>query len=147
GVQSRTGARWRLLRVACPQSGRAPSWANWSNTMSFKYSVIRFSPRPGRGEALNVGVIVIDSALQTGKVRLVEDRTRLRAVGERETVNSVFEFLQDWKDAIEAHETDENRIAISSQWLSENAEMSNNLLQFSDPAPVVADEIESALSL
>jgi DUF3037 family protein len=114
--------------------------------MTYQYSIIRFSPRPGRGEALNVGLVVIDPVEQIGRVELVDDRQRLRLITDRPLVDATFEYLADWKRKVEGENAPFSSYG-AEEWLLRQADSTNNLLDFSTPAPILAREIDDAVSV
>jgi Protein of unknown function (DUF3037) len=132
--------------VSRAQSGGTIARSYPSYAMTYQYSIIRFSPRPGRGEALNVGLVVIDPVDQLGRVELVDDRHRLRLISDRGLVDATFQYLADWKRTVEGQDAPFSAYGGSEEWLLHQANSTNNLLEFSTPAPILAREIDDAVS-
>lgn len=113
--------------------------------MTLQYSVIRFSPRPDRGELLNVGVVVVDPERQDARVSLVEDRHRFRVISNPGLVQSTFDYLSDWKTLVE---DGEGAISMmpADEWLRQRSDASHNLIELSAPAPILVADLDEAVS-
>lgn len=105
--------------------------------MKYTYSKLRFVPDPASGEFVNVGVIVGSDSDGKCILHLSESRRRAFHLAPRKIVNDFWSYLQKFK-------TDVERSTFSTMMLDEMRDEARNLLQFSDPAPMVAEGIEAA---
>lgn len=118
--------------------------------MSFQFSLIRFVPDPARGEFVNIGAIAGSDDAGEWELRLVSNLSRAKALDDRGVLSRAFAYAAALEDNIAAHdrlpETD-GAEPISSEFLRRRAAEMHNIVQFSPPAPVVADSAEAALDL
>jgi hypothetical protein len=119
--------------------------------MKYTYSVVRFVPDPVRGEYINVGIIAGSDESSEWQVRTVENLRRARGIDARGILPLVWTFvdgigrqLDAYADAVEG--TQPRHDEISERWLGHLWEDSNNVVQLSEPAPIMAESIESALN-
>ena len=118
--------------------------------MSFQFSLIRFVPDPARGEFVNIGAIAGSDDAGEWELRLVSNLSRAKALDDRGVLSRAFAYAAALEDNIAAldrlPETD-GAEPISSEFLRRRAAEMHNIVQFSPPAPVVADSAEAALDL
>ena len=120
--------------------------------MRYVYSTIRFVPNPARGEFVNVGMIVGSEDSAEWKLRLIDNMKRARALDEREVLPALWSSVDDLERQIDAFEDAvESSLPsapeLSEAWLGGLWERSQNIIQFSRPAPIVAEHAEHAIEL
>ena len=120
--------------------------------MRYTYSVIRFVPDPVRGEFVNVGVLAGSDESSEWELRTVENLKRARAVDDKGLLGLVWSFVNDigrkadrYAEAVQTSFFDETDDGLSEEWLRRLSEESRNIVQFSNPAAVVAEDINEAL--
>ena len=117
--------------------------------MRYVYSVVRFVPDALRGESVNVGIVVGSDDTSEWELRVVDNARRARALDDRRLLPAVFNFiddlgrrLDDYSDAMQGSERPEE--SISEEWLHGISERSQNVVQLSFPAPIIAEGINDA---
>jgi hypothetical protein len=118
--------------------------------MSFGFSLIRFVPDPARGEFVNIGAVAGSDAAGEWELRLVSNLSRAKALDERGVLPQAFAYaaaLEDHIAALDQLPETAGAEPISSEFLRRRAAEMQNIVQFSPPAPVVADSAEGALEL
>jgi Protein of unknown function (DUF3037) len=122
--------------------------------MRFLYSVVRFVPDPARGEFVNVGTILGSEETGDWDVRQVENLRRARVLDDRGALPAVSEFLaqagrviDDWTAADDEALDVPGLIEPSENWLLEMADHHRNVIQITQPALIVADDLEQAAGL
>ncbi|HTF32591.1 MAG TPA: DUF3037 domain-containing protein [Myxococcota bacterium] len=118
--------------------------------MRYVYSVLRFVPDPGRGEFVNIGVIVGSDESSEWELRLVDNPRRARQLDERGILPKVWDFVNEvgqrldyFTDAIEARSKFPEE--ISEKWLEALWQQSENVVQLSRPAPISEESLERAM--
>lgn len=105
------------------------------------YSVIRFVPSPVRGEFVNMGTIVTDMESRT-IVRWASSDYRARLLTKsRTTLDTMSSYAKRFEQAVASQQF------VSKEWLIEQYEMRNNLIQLSPPAPIAPMPIKEASDL
>jgi hypothetical protein len=115
--------------------------------MRLRYSVIRFAPRPARGEFLNVGFLIVDQDAPLAKVELALNGQRLRAVADKQLIVTATDYLEGWKAKLESPDAAATSSGFSDQWLEALSDAARNVFEFSRPAPVAVDSIKEACDL
>jgi len=119
--------------------------------MSYRYSLLRFVPDPGRGEFVNIGAIAGDDDAQDWALRLLSNYRRARSIDDdREALPIAIRFaasLESHIDALEQLPSIRPVEPISVGLLQKLAREMANVVQISEPAPVVASSAEAALDL
>lgn len=116
--------------------------------MSFLFSLIRFVPDPARGEFVNIGAVAGSDEAREWELRLVSNLSRAKALDERGVLSKAFAYaagLEDHIAALDLLPETGGPEPISSEMLRRCATEMQNIVQFSPPAPVVADSAEAAL--
>lgn len=117
--------------------------------MSYRFSVIRFVPDPARGEFVNIGAIAGDETAQDWDLRFISNFRRARALDSRGALPAAIAFATGLGDQIQLDE--QLQLAgpepASNETLTRLAEESQNIVQFTPPAPVQATSSEQALDL
>ncbi len=116
--------------------------------MTLIYSLLRFVPDPARAESINVGLLVGNE--QSGDCRLLLDagsRRRAHVLSDRGTVDEVWSYVHDLRLGLEQRRGQWRDFRFSGDWLRKSWEGGSNLLQFSPPAPVMARDIDDALTV
>jgi hypothetical protein len=116
--------------------------------MAYKFTLIRFVPDPARGEFVNIGAIAGDEDANDWGVRWISNYTRANALDSAGLLPAAKAFTA----VLDERVADLERPRLDSEpptvaWLASLAEEMNNVVQLSDPAPVVADSAEAALDL
>ena len=116
----------------------------------YRYSVVRFVPSPTRAEQVNLGMIVGSDATAEWVIDIADQKRRATSlddagiwpniVGELERLKSRFSS-DDEVDDVSHLEAD-----ISEEWLSQIAAESKNVIQFSPPQLVLAENAEAAMA-
>jgi hypothetical protein len=116
--------------------------------MSFQFSLIRFVPDPARGEFVNIGAVAGSDEAREWELRLVSNLSRAKALDDRGVLSKAFAYaagLEDHIAALDFLPETGGPEPISSELLRRRATEMHNIVQFSPPAPVVADSAEAAL--
>lgn len=117
--------------------------------MSYQFSIIRFVPDPARGEFVSLGAIVGDETAQDWDVRLISNYRRAKALDSRGALPAALSFiaaLDEWVSNDDQLQL-EGPEAPSIAKLSRLANESGNIVQFTPPAPLVAESSDDALDL
>ncbi len=116
--------------------------------MRYVYSVIRFVPDTVRGEFINVGLICGSEESSEWDIRTITNQRRARQLDDRGFLPRVWDFIDDIGRKVDKNNENLQRglfeHEISAKWLEDLSTISNNLLQFTPPAIVVAESIEEA---
>ncbi len=117
--------------------------------MRYTYSVVRFVPDPVRGEFVNVGVIVGSDESSEWQLRTIENTKRARGIDAKGLLPVVWTFvdyigrqLDAYTEAVDAAQ--ERTPAISEDWLRRLSIESRNVVQLSQPTPIIADDVNDA---
>lgn len=105
------------------------------------YSILRVVPDPVRGEFVNTGIIVTDMESRT-IIRWANSECRARLLTKnRAILNAITSYIKDFEQMVSSQQF------VSKEWLREQHEMRNNLIQLSFPAPIAPMSIEAASDL
>ena len=121
--------------------------------MRYVYSLIRYCPRPGNGEYVNVGAIVGSDETADWEIRNVSNPARARQLGQHgPSLAAVFgamaQFGQDLEDhRLAADFSLPDTTGISESWLWEQHHRCQNVLQFSEPFPLKAESAQEGLDM
>ncbi len=122
--------------------------------MRYMYNVIRFVPDPIRGEFVNVGLLAGSDESSEWDIRTVESLRRARSLDEKGLLPLVWHFVDDigrkvdrYTEAIQTNlfEVDDER--LTEEWLTQLSEEARNVVQFSTPSVIVADDIDEAVNV
>lgn len=116
--------------------------------MSYTFSLIRFVPDPARGEFVNIGAMAGDDDAGDWAVRWIGNYTRAKALDEHGFLPAAKAFTASLDDRV--GDPDSPTLDLErplAGWLKSLADEMNNVIQVTEPAPVVADSAESALDL
>lgn len=114
--------------------------------MAHFFSVIRFVPDPAKGEFVNIGAIAGNDETGEWELRLVSSPKRAKALDDRGVLPQATAFAIELQDNIEAlDELAPNVEPMSTEFLARCSSEMQNIVQLTQPAPVVADSAESAL--
>lgn len=118
--------------------------------MRFVYSLVRFVPDPARGEFVNVGAIVGSEESSEWQVRQVENPVRARTLDQSSSLDTVWTFfdrvgssIDEYEDAID--QLFDPSVELSEAWLERLHSDHRNLVQLSQPTPMVAASADEAL--
>ena len=117
--------------------------------MGYRFSLIRFVPDPGRGEFVNIGAIVGDEDSDDWDLRFLSNFRRAKALDARGALPAAIAFATKLDERVDS----DGQLEISGsgpmtiEELQTLAAESQNIVQFTAPAPVVADTSEQALDL
>jgi hypothetical protein len=120
--------------------------------MRYAYSVVRFVPDPARGEFVNVGAVVGSEESSEWAVRQVENPLRASRLDEHGSLSAVWAFIDRVGREIDAYEeiveggtTQNVRLLPSEDWLRSLYDRHSNIVQLSEPLPLLADSLDEAL--
>jgi hypothetical protein len=117
--------------------------------MAYVYSIVRFVPDPARGEAVNLGAIAGSDEAGDWELRTISNFSRARAIDDEGALGSALSFIEDIEDRIAALDElpgfagESMSAAVLNRW----SEEMNNVIQFSEPLPVLAGSASDALVL
>jgi DUF3037 family protein len=107
--------------------------------MRYVYSTLRFVPDPARGECVNVGILIGSELSEDKKLHLISNRRRATAIDAPGVFKNFWSYVEGFRNTFEREE------GFSEAWLTEVWDSSNNIMQFSRPAPVDAISADEAL--
>jgi Protein of unknown function (DUF3037) len=118
--------------------------------MRFVYSVVRFVPDPARGEFVNVGAIVGSEESSEWQLRQIDNPVRARAIDDHRALEAVWSFLDRVGRDIDEYETATERllfdgVELSEAWLERLFVDHRNVVQLSQPTPMIAASADEAL--
>jgi hypothetical protein len=113
--------------------------------MRFVFSVMRFVPDPARGEFINIGAVVGSDVTGEWDLRTAGNLKRARKLDDDNSLASVFGAIDALGKTIDRSEDDDDPTAASEQWLTRLWQESNNVIQFSEPAPISAPSLAAAM--
>jgi hypothetical protein len=118
--------------------------------MRFVYSVVRFVPDPARGEFVNIGAIVGSEESSEWQLRQIDNPVRARAIDDRRVLDVVWSFLDRVDRDIDEYETATERllfdgVELSEAWLERLFVDHRNVVQLSQPTPMIASSADEAL--
>ena len=118
--------------------------------MRYSYSLVRFVPDPVRGEFVNVGAIVGSDESSEWAVQQVDNPLRARHLDDRGTLPAAWAFIDHVGREIDAFERmvltgDESDVELSEDWLHRLHTQHSNIVQVSEPLPIIANSIEEAV--
>lgn len=118
--------------------------------MRYSYSLVRFVPDPIRGEFINVGAIVGSDESSEWAVQQVENPLRARHLDDRGTLPAAWAFIDKVGREIDAFERmvltgEGSDVQLSEDWLYRLHGQHKNIVQVSEPLPIIANSIEEAV--
>lgn len=107
-------------------------------------------PDPIRGEFVNVGAIVGSDESSEWAVQQVDNPLRARHLDDRGTLPAAWAFIDHVGRDIDAFERmvltgQESKVELSEDWLHRLHTQHNNIVQVSEPLPIMAESIEEAI--
>ena len=121
--------------------------------MRYVYSVIRFVPDTVRGEFINVGILVGSDKSSEWDIRTLGSLKRARTLDEKGLLPLVWTFIDDigrqldrYNEAIQLGLFGSDEGQISEEWLTQICQQSRNVVQFSNPAIIDADDVNAAIN-
>lgn len=112
------------------------------------YSVIRFVPNPASGEFVNIGAIVGNDELREWEVRSVSNHRRAKGLDQHGVMAKVFDRVSELEALCEAVEfVGDTQHAMSEEILAGLYAEWQNIVQLSEPAPIVAQTATDALEV
>jgi hypothetical protein len=115
--------------------------------VAYFYSTVRFVPDPARGEFINLGAIVGDDESRDWALRQISNLKRANAIDSGGALPAALEFIGRLEETLPVEDAQRSRDRISVEQLTRLSAEMNNIIQFSSPAPIVADTAEAALDL
>ena len=120
--------------------------------MRYVYSVVRFVPDPARGESVNLAVLAGSDDSSEWELRWVDSRKRARALDDRGVlpgaIAGVERLAREIDDYSEAIDNDlAPSVELSEGWLRSLSTHSLNTIQFSAPLPLLAADLNDAISM
>jgi hypothetical protein len=116
--------------------------------MTYHFSLMRFVPDPARGEFINLGALAGDDENRDWEFRIISNLQRARAIDDRGALTSALGFASEVEAKVEAVDRlpllgEHMTATLLERWAREM----RNVVQFSWPAPIVADTADDALDL
>jgi Protein of unknown function (DUF3037) len=113
----------------------------------YVYSLVRCVPEPRTGEFVNVGAVVGQPGTDDWAVRRVSSDRRALRLGTADQVGVAHAFLSQIEETIERSESLDPVLGgeLQEAWLATLARDHRNVVQLTSPAPIVAEDAESAL--
>ncbi len=115
------------------------------------YSVLRFVPNVASGEFVNIGAVAGCDVLSDWAVRTVSSHTRAKKLDDRHLLAKVFEHIgtiEDLCGSSDGTDTDDGDAAVilmNETMLQKVRSDWQNMVQLSEPTPIVADSADGAL--
>jgi len=118
--------------------------------LRYVYSLIRFVPDPARGEFVNVGAIVGSEISSEWQVRQIQNPVRARSIDEQGSLTAVWSFINHVGATIDDFEAAtqslfEPKVEVTEEWLWRLHADHQNVVQISEPTPMLAESADSAL--
>lgn len=118
----------------------------------FIYSTLRFVPDPARGEFVNIGFIVGSDDTKEWQLRLVDNMRRARYMDDARVLPQALVILNDIGRKLDRFTESINWLipveyTINEEWLASYFEQSQNVIQLSQPTPIVASDIDGAMQI
>jgi hypothetical protein len=117
--------------------------------MRYLYSILKFVPDPARGETVNLGALAGSDETGDWELRTISNFSRARAIDDEGALGSALTFVEDIEDRIGALQRlpgfsgEQISVAVVERWAQEM----NNVVQFSEPLPLLADSAAEALDV
>ena len=114
----------------------------------YKYSIVRFVPSPTRGEQVNLGLIVGCDATSEWTMEIVGQKSRVKKLDDAGIWPQIAAELERLQLRFPTDD-DAPSVAgasISEEWLAQMAAQSMNVIQYSTPQLVLAEDVESAVT-
>lgn len=117
--------------------------------MKYYYSVVRYVPDSFRGEFVNVAVIVGNPDSCEWRIRRVGNTSRARGLGVSTSLTAVWKYLDDVEEAVadltdDVSEANPEAPQLDRAWMEAEHRRLRNLVQLSEPAAVIADDVDEA---
>lgn len=116
----------------------------------YRYSVVRFVPSPARGEQVNPGMIVGSDATAEWVIDIADQKRRATSLDDAGIWPNVAGELERLKSRFPGDDDDDDlagvKTEINEDWLAQIAAESKNVIQFSPPQLVTAENAESAMA-
>lgn len=106
------------------------------------YALIRCVPNTATGEFINIGAIALNPHTGDWAIRRVTDDSHARKLADSRALDVAFGFITDLAATLRT--TPE---PASEEWLARLHHDHRNIVQLSQPAPIVADSTADALDV
>ena len=117
----------------------------------YKYSIIRFSPSPTRGERVNLGLLIGSDIAGDWAFEVVAQRSRANLIDDEEVFPAVAAEIESLQAVVQRYGVDSFRFSEetmpSEAWHRELFETHQSLLQFTETMPVIASSASEAIGL
>lgn len=116
----------------------------------YKYSIVRFVPSPTRGEQVNLGVIVGCDATSEWTMEIVSKKSRAAKLDDARVLPMVSAELERLQLRFPSDDDDDDDDAVRQEstinegWLSMIAAQSQNVIQYSAPQVMLAEDVNAA---
>ncbi|AQZ60226.1 unnamed protein product [[Actinomadura] parvosata subsp. kistnae] len=113
------------------------------------YSIVRCLPDPRTGEFVNIGAIAGDPTTGDWSLRQLSNLQRVRRFVDRPILETATGCLLKLYDEIERHQAallEDTGEPLGEDWLERLHRDHRNIVQFSAPAPVIANDAQEALA-
>lgn len=114
----------------------------------YEYSLIRCHPTPSTGECLNLGAIVGNVTSGEWALRLLRDQRRVARFAGSAALSACLAVVAELNETLAYNEDALENGAdstLNSEWLVNLVADHNNLIRFSAPSAVMAENFEEAL--
>ncbi|HQZ69273.1 MAG TPA: DUF3037 domain-containing protein [Planctomycetaceae bacterium] len=115
----------------------------------YRYSIVRFVPSPTRGEQVNLGMIVGCDATSEWVIDIADQKSRAKKLDDAGIWPQVAAELERLKLRFPTDDDDalsSSGLEINEEWLAQMAAQSKNVIQYSTPQLVLAEDAESAVA-
>jgi len=119
--------------------------------VKYDYSVVRFVPYPIRGEYINVAVIAGSEETGEWAIRSIENWTRARHLDKGKRLAAARAYLEGIDGLINGNPEQQAKaqsppVGLVRGWLAGEYRRLRNLVQLSEPAPVIGADVREALN-
>ncbi len=118
--------------------------------MPYHYSLLRFVPDPGRGEFVNLGVLIGDDDAQEWELRVIQNYRRAKAIDDGGVLNLALGFIDRLESHIEALEVLPETAPvrpISLELVGILSDEMRNVVQLTAPTPIAVASAQEGLEV
>jgi hypothetical protein len=118
--------------------------------MRYEYSTIRFVPKPETGEFINVGVLMTDPWSNDWRLKRVENLSRAESMTQSAPIAALLVSLERIQQLAEVQlqineESQGQPDVVDRGWLVQLHQEHRSVVQFSPPAPISSENLDSAI--
>lgn len=116
--------------------------------MTYFFSVMRFVPDAARGEFVNLGAVAGEDDSADWELRLISNLTRAKNLDTSGALSGALAFVDTLEEHVRAvDQLGFEREAMSVELLRRLSTEMRNVVQFTEPTPIVASDAAEALDL